>query len=558
MRLLLFVAALLLPQLLSAIVAAAPVEDPAGSHVHLGYPPSPMTAREALLLLSEGHQQPATAAYGPLEPSRTHVTPLHFQVLSWWRCTPHHSANVSCHIRNLYLHNGEHYVALLNSDVYPLGSYFLRLSHMADPQPPKELRFKTVEEAAAFFEGKTDTSFNLTLYYGVPWGIMSNWGHCVFDGMYGAYLGMLEFGLEHETVDQIVWKNGEKPMGIYEKFIMRFGGGQLLEWKDMAALYNSNNTGANGGSAKQYLRLNKAIMGSGRKFQRTLQRDVALAGRSMDGLWRFTRRAIHRLNGTTPRDHMLRLPHLNDDFVVQIMNNGRWTEAERKGLQAMAANITARKNSTHPITVRYMDWGEMKNHEDQYKVQLQMQAETDVCITGPGTSLMSPPFMRPGSFVIGVGHCHSFEDRSVATKIPWYMETYMCEAANSYQKCLYLKSRTRCNGMNLTELEELIYQAYNDREYDLPLPAGANLTPEALVFKELCEAMGAAACDKLLDEFNLPGSRWLEMIVYEVLEYHPDNKNTAHGLLNRTLLRQIRKKYEHLLMEIPEAKRGPV
>eukprot|EP00053_Salpingoeca_punica_P012502 m.111990 g.111990 ORF g.111990 m.111990 type:complete len:566 (-) comp15965_c0_seq1:350-2047(-) len=504
------------------------------------YPRHKATSKTAAALMEDPHYQDATDMYGALEPLRKNYSrhpELYDSVLSSWRCTPHHSINVSCLFHNLYVNKTGTFVILLRNDNYPVRSYNLRLGHLSSMRAPAPLRFDSVESAMSFL-GETDVSEHLTMYYSLPWGWASNFGHMHFDGLYPSYLGLVEFGLHNEAFDQVVYSKEciDKTLCPSHEHMAKFGGGKLTTWHELGLRYNET-------AATRFLQLKLAIMGASNKPQRLLNREVTVAGRSLDGLWKFSRRMFERYNINLK-------PLSKDKFVVNIFHNKRFTAADKVKLRDLVKKFNETIKS--PIKVRYLTWGEVPT----YRQQLELLAETDVYVSGPGTGLMAHPFMRAGTFVINLGSCWTPNPRDNRTNkfsIPLFMEMYMCEAA-PYQKCYYTDSRTRCLGFNVTELEELIHRAYSERGFRVPVPQG-DIPPEGKVFKEMC-AQFPQICDKVLAYFvSRAAPPWLEQYVYEVGPFDPtfsDPRMFGNPFIDRESLRSVRKKYEHLLQKMPE------
>ena len=122
--------------------------------------------------------------------------------LTSWTCTPHHKVNVTCAFTNMYVLNSTFTVqALLKTDAYQIGVESWALSpggvFSADFRP-HVIRFDTEEEAQSFlFHYYAEQ--HKTLYINPIWH--GNFGHGLFDGLYPAYVGLIELGLHKGRFD---------------------------------------------------------------------------------------------------------------------------------------------------------------------------------------------------------------------------------------------------------------------------------------------------------------------------------------------------------------------
>eukprot|EP00053_Salpingoeca_punica_P017501 m.168789 g.168789 ORF g.168789 m.168789 type:complete len:562 (-) comp17224_c0_seq10:643-2328(-) len=496
-------------------------------------------------LLVDPRNQPGTSMYGALEPerpSRAASPELHDSVLTSWRCTRHVMVNVSCLFHNLYFQNNRLYVVLLHSDNFQVARYFLTMaSLMPSIDIPHQLHFNTVEEAAVHMRNFT-VSTRLALGVAPPWH--DNFGHCIFDGLYPTFLGLVEFGLHHETFDAWFCQNLCQPSCDTEEIIHQFSGGRFLPQQVLRHLYPGETE-----AGSRFLKLSHFVYGARHKSQRVVLADGGIAGgRSLNAMYHFTRRMYHRYGLPLPLRKAIKE---NSPFRVAVIHNKRFNESEVALLKGLAQSYRA---SESHIKLTYLDYGRIQ----PFSSQLAVLATIDCYITSGGTGLMPHVFLPEGAIVINLGEC---KDQIVpAIGIPLFMEQYMAEGA-PYQRALYYDSVTRCQGLEKSKIEALIMKAYKMRGFETPVPAGSNLSPEGKIFIEMCKRTNETYCNKFLDDFNAMND-WMEYVVYEtrhfypqrsqIMDYAKQNGMWADGerAVDRNLLAKIKEEYKDQIAQI--------
>merc|ERR1712194_267209 len=133
---------------------------------------------------------------------------------------------------------------------------------------------------------------------------------------------------------------------------------------------------------------------------------------------------------------------------------------------------------------------------------------------------------------------------------PLFMEQYMAEGS-PYLRALYYNSTKRLCGLDRSEVMALLQEAVQIARsgFSIPVPRGANLSPEGRLFQQLCDD----GCDDLLmsmnpdsaNEHNFPGicewDAWAEYVVYEQGAWSTSGWKGERCPVDRALLRQLRR-----------------
>ena len=507
-------------------------------------------------LIADPYNQPADPLYyGPIQPHRparalanSQTVEKYDRVLTSYRCTLHIHINVSCIFHNLYMQHQNYFAVLLRGDNYTLNDYIVEMVGFPGSGRfvPYPLWFDTIEQAEAYMIN-SDVKPDLTLFLSQPfWG---NFAHGMFDGLYPNFLSMIEFGLQEEDFDILAGIPAcEERFGECESMNLfrRVSGGEITLIEQLRLMYNDTTFAA----GTLFVKYSHLVIGAANKAERNFQRDVALAGRNINGLGInglkiFARRVLKRFGVTLPP------PRSESDlFRVIIVQNKRYNETEIFMMRALAEKYRMINSRIH---IEYIDWYYVR----PTSTQLKMLAHADCYVTGPGTGMFLHPFMNDGTFVINIGNCDSHVGPShsrVAGKkrYPLFGDQFMTEAAN-WQKGLYYDSKTRCQGLDPVKFESLILQAYSMhlRGFQIPVPAGSNLSPEARVWLEVCKR-NATSCDIMWPVIR-GADTFIETYVYELGGWHPDAASLGISTIqiDRPLLRQVKREFADLIVDSP-------
>ena len=500
-------------------------------------------------LIADPYNQPANPLfYGPIQPhrpTRAQSPEKHDRVLTSYRCTIHVHTNVSCIFHNLYMQHHSFFAALLKGDNYTLNEYYVELVGFPGSGRfvPYPLWFDTVEQAEIYM-ANVDVKPDLTLFLSQPFH--GNFAHGMFDGLYPNFLSMIEFGMQDEDFDILAGVGPcDNPFNECESMNLfrRISGGEISRVDDYRLIYNDTTFA----SGTLFLMFSHVVIGANDKAERNFQRDVALAGRNINGLGInglkiFVRRTLSRFGVTLP-------PRPDNDlFRVILVQNKRYNETEMNMMRALAEKYRMINSKIH---IEYIDWYYVRPTSTQFK----MLAHADCYVTAPGTGMFLHLFMNDGTFVINVGDCASHvgpPHRRLAGhhRYPLFGDQFMTEAAD-WQKGLYYDSRSRCQGLDPVKFESLILQAYSMRGFKIPVPAGTNLSPEARVWLEVCKR-NATSCD-IMRPIIRDADTFIETYVYELGQWHPEA--AALGLqtyaIDRPLLRQVKQEFASEIVDSP-------
>ena len=500
------------------------------------------------LLADPYNQPPKPLFYGPIEPhrpTRAQSPALHDSVLTSWRCTVHIHSNVSCIFHNLYMQFTNYFAILLKTDNYTVPMYNVEAVGFPESGSwaPYPLIFNNVEEAAGYVRN-FDVRPDLTVFFSQPF--YGNFAHGMFDGLYPNFLSLIEFGLQDEDFDMLAdIAKCDQRFGECESvnLFRRICGGEGIILNTLR--YQYNDTSFDEGTL--FLKFSNIVLGASNKAERNFQRDVALAGRNINGLGInglkiFTRRVLDRFGVVVPPAPK------RDIFRVILVQNKRYNETEMEMMRKLAEKYRMINSKIH---IEYIDWYYVR----PTSTQLKMLVQADCYVTGPGTGMFLHLFMREGTFVINVGDCAShvgppYHRIAGQKHYPLFGDQFMTEAAD-WQRGLYYDSKARCNGLDPVKFEALILQAYSLRGFRVPVPAGTNLAPEAKVWLEVCRR-NQTSCD-IMTPIIKSADTFIETYVYELGSWHPEA--AALGLptlpIDRDLLRRVKAEFANQIVESP-------
>lgn len=208
---------------------------------------------------------------------------------------------------------------------------------------------------------------------------------------------------------------------------------------------------------------------------------------------------------------------------IKIIDSTRYTTSERNIL--IKLNETLKKEG---YISEYLSWANIQT----FKEQLTLIANTDIHISGPGTSMLNFPFMTKDKININLG-----ASNIVGCKIPGYMEINICLLSNEI--CTVLYDIVSHHTYDYNSLYKLIKNNITLMEKKsvshTPIPKYIN------VWNKYC--MNDNSMETIIKRMNgeimphLLTYRWIECLVYE---HGPFDKNTK--LIDNNLLTQIKQK----------------
>jgi len=466
--------------------------------------------------------------------------------------------NRTCAFKNLYfnLDDNGFQVLSLEGTTFPDFKSVMLLHKFASPNKIRLKSFKSLFEFRDFVQTHSPKVHEgLSLVYDSIWHF--NIGHALWDGLYPAFLALCEWGRSSEKFRSVVGIAGnckqpgtEDGKCMSEGVFRRFGGGEFLPYSGL------NGTG--------WHRFTDAVAGSGRKGQRSINRDYALPGAStepLDGA-RLFRDRMYLSHGL----EKLRVRTSEQALNGIIIDNKRFTPPEVDLLRTFANEVS----SQGQIYLEYLSYGSHP-YGGNFTKQLELVQGAVIHVSGPGTGQAYGPFLGDGSVHVNLGDRRSvFADFSSAAddkhvdKFVSFLEEVWSEGI-PYIRALYYDPFLRePTNLQKPELFAIISNAKRliDSSFAIPVPPGVNLSPVGQVFKEYCYA-NETGCEEVLSQMN--GDRavgfsssiedvgwcttyaWAENIVFEKGGWSKEGQevdgHVVSCALDRSLLQEIRSRH---------------
>lgn len=381
------------------------------------------------------------------------------------------------------------------------------------------------------FSGRIVAQSGLTLAFKPIYHF--NVGHGLWDGLYPAFVSLLQLGLQERPFRAFVLNGWEDMVekavpGMYAKVEDIFGsiGGLGKLTKAYAGVGGTRN-------APVLHRFEDLVMGHGTNAQK-LDMNVNLslgACRELDACRAFRRRVFH-FHGLPDPPPALR----TGPFRVIVVKNKRFGEQ----LNSMTQELQHEERPGGMLSdfqIKYVNWspsarGNPSLQTGNFTRHLEIIGSTDVHISAPGTGQMYQTFLPDGAVHINLGE-PGWANQG-------YMEEYMAEGA-PYLRALYYPRRT----LEGPEIEKKVMVGLLKKARQLlqsglhrPPPVGSNLSPVGKVFKAYCywahrDRFGLEAMSKKhITLREVKGETWMgnhfpESLVYKGLphshsEFNPD------------------------------------
>ena len=241
----------------------------------------------------------------------------------------------------------------------------------------------------------------------------ANIGHVLFDGLWPMYLGMVELGMK-PTADFHVVPSRNITGEFHEQALQAIAHGRITT--PMSGQTKNNTTNKNEIIKKNTIknenitstttinkkesyhshdddvRLPLAVMGAGRRGQRTMNAEYKLWG-AEKWLQSFRDRIYAHYGITTHNKDMT-------TRRVRIFDNKRYTLHEKEAIQQLIRhyNETPASNDNH-VQVNFIDWSDYPTFYDQ----ITLISQTDIYVNGPGTGLVFSAFLPDGAVVVNLG-----------------------------------------------------------------------------------------------------------------------------------------------------------
>lgn len=264
---------------------------------------------------------------------------------------------------------------------------------------------------------------------------LGNIGHCFWDALYPIWVSMVRAGFADRDFHPISNNFDGTPADKSWNVVDTFCGRDKIDLR----YYNEN------------IRIGELVCGTLDIGNVAMNQDPVMYGQvefNSMGLFRdrmLAKMGIEYSKSTTPK--------------CIIVDNKRYSKNERTAITSLVSELSS------SLDIEFINWANFKT----FKEQLEIIAQTDIHITGPGTGMMYMPFLKPGSVNVNLGFMEHTQTNTARPNIkilestaedhifPSYMEQSTCCTAN-YVSTIYY-DRFNYNEIEKQPLATLINSA---------------------------------------------------------------------------------------------------
>eukprot|EP00746_Dinoflagellata_sp_MGD_P062641 gnl/MRDRNA2_/MRDRNA2_26338_c0_seq1.p1 gnl/MRDRNA2_/MRDRNA2_26338_c0~~gnl/MRDRNA2_/MRDRNA2_26338_c0_seq1.p1 ORF type:complete len:467 (+),score=52.17 gnl/MRDRNA2_/MRDRNA2_26338_c0_seq1:109-1509(+) len=346
--------------------------------------------------------------------------------------------------------------------------------------------------------------------------------HAIMDGLYPALCALRKFGLDELPFRTLRFSKDCKSAkvcyrsheALVNEAFKAFGGLGLVEVEDLLKEPRSIQiqiavTDTQRGTSNMWRTANVAL-GGGREFRMS----------------RLFRKRMH---------WALDLPVRRGDdqrmSIIEVLNHPDYFGGDN-----FIAKIRQIKE-VEQMQVDYVHWQDMAS----LRSQLLQIHRTAVHVSGPGSGGVYQIFLHDHSVHVNLGRLRN--------GVPLVLEQYIAEAA-PYIRALYYNTSNRACGLDLKQFSDLLKRAVHlyYQGFRIPVPPGANLSPEGKVFQRMCSST-SDRCKDLVENLNWYKKgiskacssvhfNWVELIVFELGPHSGQDCGLTNDM--RTLMRSLR------------------
>lgn len=243
---------------------------------------------------------------------------------------------------------------------------------------------------------------------------------------------------------------------------------------------------------------------------------------------------------------------------VIIVSNKRFDVADKAAMDSLIETV----KPLGKVNAEFIDWRNIGMPGKKFREHLKRVQKADIYVSSIGTALQYVPFMKDQRVYLALG---SIWQRSNQT-FPTFMEQQLAGGGTPYLRTLYADPGAALrkgspmilgeDGFRVNVNKGLVLSLLDDATslvragFKIPVPIEENLSTEGQLLVELCK-QDPQTCSKMQADRNgrqyeCATALWPECVVYEVGPWR--NKCS----LNRSLLRQLRKKYGLFSYGAPE------
>ena len=366
------------------------------------------------------------------------------------------------------------------------------------------------------------------LYVDQPW--THNIGHALWDGLFSAWVGMLEnlrgnapknfrivlnaYDISHENYKE----------SLFYEAIQPFGGDGVMAHLNRESLEADK-------TIADWICFERIHIGAGAKGLRWYNEDFRVAGTEHMRAFRDRMLRMHdvKQSGVRQSGDILRL---YSEATISVFDNKRY-RWEKTMAQIEHAIRTLKDDG---LDIEYVKWENisrryaLSSHLTPWKAQLATVSQTSIYVTEPGTGMMMAPFLSDGAVVVNLlsrvsSQIHVVPDdgSSLRVETPDPMEDNLLASVN-YIRVLHFPLQLRLHTEKILEhsiIEGMIHRALNMIGTQSFNSSTENLSYISLVLSRTCKRM-AQECKSVLDIMN-----GLRNCKNEIK--HKENNNTFTG-----------------------------
>lgn len=382
---------------------------------------------------------------------------------------------------------------------------------------PKLIKFEDTEKLNDFIKQINFTEITNPTGYAFhyyDWNI----AHGLYDTLYPCYLSYLKFFEDSEKYD----KNSPFNIFIYLKHIPGwiFQGTSSREWtleifkKFCGGYLICENSSATFNNIK--LKFSTLFVGQAFSGLSCVNKKAVMPGKENYALEKFRDRMYLKYNIQNNK---------HNNITIRIIHSNRYSLEQEKILMNICNSLKSKGYDTE-----YIYWAKITS----FKQQLTILNNTDIHISGPGTSMLNFPFLKKDKIHINIG-----ANPIVGVNIPGLMEINI----------MLLSNEIICDYYNIMEYKNIIEKKLSRQiEYHIDnlktnKITKTNIPKYVSVWKEYCEKENQDTIDNIISrmigitEPHLRTYRWIECLVYNDGPFNDSN------LVNMKLLKEIKEKY---------------
>lgn len=418
---------------------------------------------------------------------------------------------------NLYYIENEFYFFTLNKEI----TLKRVLENKYDYFLPK---IKVVDNLADIDRFIIDKNINivenptcyLSHYY--DWNV----GHGLYDSLYPIYYLYLLYLQEEKKYEDNKIFNGLFNIFIKFKFIegWRFPGIASRDWvldifkKFCKGKFIEENR-ENQFTKNNYL-IKEFLCGNAFSGISSVNKEFEMPGRELKGLEKFRDRILKIYE--IPK----KISSISKRLKITFIRCDRYNNDDIYAIDKIIDELKFKHE------VKLISWNEYSN----FKEQLELMNETDILVTGSGTSMMNFPFLRNGSILVNLGTNEVGDEY----KVPSLMEVNICLLADYIKVNFY--DIFNHKKIKLKELSLIIERSINEFTENINK---ATELPDFIRIWRLYFKLDDKNSDILIEKMNgirqphLMGYRWPEILVNECKPFNNNSK-----LINNQLLQSIK------------------